>query len=336
MADEKASMTKEEQQYFDSRGEAGPEKEEIDAEKPIEELKEELKTESTKPEKIKGTLKAKKAEKENEEQKTEESEARPAKDPKEEQIEKLNAALREQRSEERERERRTEARLQQLQDAVLKKSEPVQQPPEDAMPDPDKDAMGALKYLLKKQQEIGEFTTQTRQDQERAVAVKGIMGEAGRLEAEYLKQQPDYDSATGASPTYNEASAFLLTMRRSELQATGAYNPMQIQQIVTQEAIGLAAQALQNGKNPGEVVMNVAKARGFAPKPKQAAETEEEKIARIAKGQEQGFSLGQAAGSKAPNNSKLDAKTIVNMPDDQFTALLEKAKKSDLRALMGD
>jgi hypothetical protein len=37
-----------------------------------------------------------------------------------------------------------------------------------------------------------------------------------------------------------------------------------------------------------------------------------------------------------PNNKGFDAKTIANMSDDGVSALLGKAKKSELRALMGD
>ena len=88
--------------------------------------------------------------------------------------------------------------------------------------------------------------------------------------------------------------------------------------------------------------MDVAGARGFVPKaktpviPKEPVETEQEKLIRIAKVQEAGFSLSQAAGSKAPSGKGLGAKTLANMSDDDFTAFVDKAKKSDLRALMGD
>jgi hypothetical protein len=91
----------------------------------------------------------------------------------------------------------------------------------------------------------------------------------------YLRTLPDFNAESGASPTYNEASAFLISQRRAELAATGAYNPLQITQPIQQEAIGLSAQALQAGRNPAQVVMDVAKARGFAPKRKQAAQPRE-------------------------------------------------------------
>jgi hypothetical protein len=38
----------------------------------------------------------------------------------------------------------------------------------------------------------------------------------------------------------------------------------------------------------------------------------------------------------APYNKELDAKTLANMSEEDFTAFVDKAKKSDLRELMGD
>jgi hypothetical protein len=260
-----------------------------------------------------------------------------------EQIDNLNAALREERQARKDIETRTTQRLQQLQDALIARQQPEQpkQQPQE-MPDPEKDPMGALKHLLAKARETDQVQAVTVQETQRRQQEQRIMGEASRMEMEYLSTMPDYDATTRASATYNEASAFLVNMRRAELAAIGSYNPVQINQMVASEAIGLAAQALQGNRNPAQVVMEVAKARGFTPKPKgqaqppAAAETETERLARIAKGQEAGFSLGQGSGSRAPVKNGFDAKTIANMSEDDFTAFLEKAKKSDLRGLMGD
>jgi hypothetical protein len=157
---------------------------------------------------------------------------------------------------------------------------------------------------------------------------------------EFLREQPDFDAASGHSPSYNEASAFLVNMRRAELQAVGGYNSVQINLIISQEAIGLASQALQAGRNPARVVLDVAKARGFTCKPKEAPaaqappETEQQRIARIAKGAGSWF---PAARRPARRQTKgFDAKALANMSDDGFTAFLDKAKKSDLRGLVGD
>lgn len=326
MADESVNLTPDEQKFFDTKGAEAPaeQSKEVANEKPAEPVVVEKAAKSAK-----GRPKAEAA---AEPQLEEAPEPQAVKDTKDDQIEKVNRALRESREELKREREVTNARLAQLQEAMAK---PVEQAAPEEMPDPEKDAMGALKFLLKEQQKVKEYQGQTQAERERATAHQAVMSEAGRQENEFLKTQPDFDATTGTSPTYNEASAFLLNMRRAELQALG-FDPQKIQKTVTEEALGLAATALQNRQNPAEIVMNLAKARGFAAKPKAPAETEQQKIDRIAKGQEAGFSIGQAAGSKVPNNSALDAKTLAKMSDEDFTAFLAKAKKSSLRELMGD
>jgi hypothetical protein len=332
MPDNYATLNEDEQKYFDTEGAETPQ--EQSGEKPVVE-KAPVAKKTSKAAKLAPEVKAEEAP----------AEAEVAPEPvkktaEQEQIDNLNAALRQERAEAKERERRTDDRLRQLQEAMKpKEASPQVQPQE--IPDPDKDPMGALKALLAQAREAKQTQTLTAQEVERQQQTQRIMGDASRMEYEYLATLPDYDANSRVSPTYNEASAYLVNMRRAELNAIGSYNPMQINQMISQEAIGLAAQAIQGGRNPAQVVMEIAKARGFAPKAKvQAvetpAETEQEKITRIAKGQEAGFSLGQAAGGRAPNNSKLDAKSIANMSDEAFQAFVDKAKKSELRAIMGD
>jgi len=319
MVDNSVALSAEEQEFFDSKGETAPE-----IEKPVEKApvaKETKKTGKTTREVPRET------------EPTEETVV--TKTPAEEKAENLEMALREERRLRAESERRTEERLRLLQEVVTSKPKPEVQP--EVIPDPDKDAMGALKYLLQKtrQGEQQQHTTAMQQEMQRQS--QAVMGEAARMENDYLRQQPDYDANTGVSQTYNEASGFLVNMRKAELAATGSYNPVQINQILANEAIQLADNALRTGKNPAQVVMDIAKARGFKPIPKQAAETEQEKINRIAKGQEAGFSLSQATGSKASSAGKgLDAKTIATMSDEDFSAFVAKAKKSDLRQIFGD
>jgi hypothetical protein len=69
------------------------------------------------------------------------------------------------------------------------------------------------------------------------------------------------------------------------LNAIGAYNPVQINQTIQRDAVGLVAQALCAGSNQDRVVMGVAKARGFTPGPKAAApvETEQKKQLELKK-----------------------------------------------------
>lgn len=319
------ALSADEQKFFDSKGETDVSRETVVEETPkvAEEAVIEKKTEKQ----VKAKAPVKKSQVQEVEN-TEEPAETPVKEENSE-VTNLKAALKQARIEQRESERRTEERLRQLQSiAEAKKNEA----PIEEMPDPDRDALGAVKFLMKKVQTNEQQTIQQQQTHQ---ATQHIISEAGKREMEYLQDLEDFNPTTRTSETYNQASTFLMNMRKNELEAVG-YNPQQIAQIIHNEKITLAANVMQNGRNPAETIMAIAKARGFAAKPKVEAETEQQKIARIAKGQEQGFSIGQASGSKAPNNSKLDAKTLATMSDEEFTAFMSKASKSSLRSVFGD
>lgn len=329
MPDPNVQLSNDEQNYFDTRGE-----ETVDAPK-VEAPKVEETTVATEPKIAKKQSRISKSETVSEPVENEQPVV--TKTPHEEQIENLNIALKQERQEAKERDRRTEERLRLLQSVVEQRQAPQVQQQQETIPDVDKDPLGTLKYVVGKIRQGDQTQQQTQQQQQEQFYRQQIVGEASRMEAEFLSQQPDFDASTRTSPTYNEASNFLVTMRKAELTATGSYNPMQINQILVNETVELARQSLQNGRNPAQVIYDIAKARGFAPKAKAAPqETESEKISRIAKGQEAGFSLSQAGGSKAPANKGLDAKSLATMSEDDFNSFMAKAKKSELRSLFGD
>jgi hypothetical protein len=93
----------------------------------------------------------------------------------------------------------------------------------------------------------------------------------------------------------------------------------------------LAPEVLQTGRNPAKFILEITKVTGFAPKPKEQpaipAETEHEKLARIAKGQEAGFSPSRAGGSKAPNSKGIDGKSLANTSDDDLSAFFNNVKE---------
>lgn len=333
------AMSEEEQKYFDTRGEEAPV-----VEKTTEIVKEEPKTaprEVITKKELKQTKKSKEVSAEPEPEP--ETEAEPVTRTSEQiETDNLKAALKEERRLRAENERRTDERLRLLQQAAEQKTQPPA-PQAEPIPDAEKDPLGVLKYLLNKTIQ-GEQTQQVTQQQVDANnQQRQLMVRSAQLEREYLSKQPDFDAVSGQSAAYNEASMHLMNSRRSELMAMGyddfgdpAKGILPINQIIGQEAIGLAQRAIQLGRNPAELVMENSKLRGYTQKTKAPVETEQEKITRISKGQEVGFSLGQATGSKAPVNKGLDAKSLATMTDEDFTAFMAKAKKSDMRSLFGD
>lgn len=328
MPDPNVQLSTDEQSYFDTKGET-----EV---KNVEQVIEQPKVEE-KPAVAKQIKKVGKTSKETSEivETPETTSEVITKTPDQEKAENLEAALREERRTRAENERKTDERLRLLQTVIEQKQQTPTQPQE-AIPDVEKDPLGTLKFLFKEVREGKQNKQLNTQQVEERQHNQRIMGEAGRMEMEFLAQQPDYDVTTKQSASYNDASSFLVNMRKAELAATGAYNPMQINELIASEAINLAKQAIQGGRNPAQVVLDIAKARGFKTSPKQVTETEAEKISRIAKGQEAGFSLSQASGSKGPVNKGMDAKTLATMSEDDFTNFLEKAKKSELKELFGN
>ena len=139
-----------------------------------------------------------------------------------------------------------------------------------------------------------------------------------------------------ATPDYQEAFQYVRQMRDQELEAMGYADPGQRQQIIQNDALQIAAQALQQNKNAAEVVYKIAKSRGFAGgKPPPSApipasqQPDAQKIAKIARGQEAGQSLGQVNGSSP---AELSIEGVLKMSDKDFA---KWATEDNFRKLAG-
>lgn len=189
-----------------------------------------------------------------------------------------------------------------------------------SMPDPDKDALGALKYATQQltdlQQQNERFTQQQQQQEVSRIA----------QQAAYQEQQ-----FTAITPDYQDASGFLLNSRARELEAFGA-SPQQIQQQIEMEKFQLAQQALQSGRNPAEMVYTMAKLRGYAAK---VAPVTQDNIDRISQGQKANTSLSNINGTSV-NTKGLSGADIAKLPEDEFQKLMASMTKAQQRAAFGD
>lgn len=147
-------------------------------------------------------------------------------------------------------------------------------------------------------------------------------GETSRQE-QLVRQQTQVaeQEFTKASPDYVDAVAHLQKVIDSNLQVMGYDDPAARAQILQQQALGLAQQALKSGKNPAELVYSMAKNYGYQPKKVEAKE--ETKIEQIKKGQESSQSLGSGGKADIP----LTLKSLEAMDDDDFAALVEDDKR---------
>ncbi len=209
----------------------------------------------------------------------------------------------------------------------LAASAPAVEPVKREMPDPEKDMVGAVRMTAEEVKVLSDFKRQLEAQAAQSQAIQAVMGHASQLETRFAQDAPDYQAA----------SEFLRTSRAQELSAFGL-DQFRVRQILAAEKLQLAHAALQQGRNPAEIVYALAKMRGYAPKAPAAqaaagGEGEAAKLARIAKGQEAGASLGAASGA-APGKTGIEA--LLAMSDAEFATALGKMSVDQLRQHFGN
>lgn len=233
---------------------------------------------------------------------------------------------------ERQKRQTTEAELQKAREELAKfngRFETLQQlaqqtkapaqTQEVTVPDVNVDPVGHFKALYEQSQNKINDLDRWRQTQEGERTAMNNVQQLTRIalghEAEFAKKTPDYQ----------DAAAYVRQMRDQELDYMGYKDPAVRQQIIQQDALQIAAQALQGNLNAAEVVYNIAKSRGYAAKapapaaPPAPAEpsADAKKIATVAKGQAASQSLGQVNGSSVPETS---VQALLQMSDTDFEA----------------
>lgn len=110
----------------------------------------------------------------------------------------------------------------------------------------------ALKMTAAEVKVLSDFKRQLEAGQAAALETQNVLDKTLELEQEFGQATPDY----------NAASTYLRNSRAAELQAHGL-SRSRIQQILAEEAINMAAAALQRGENPAKVIYAAAKSRGY-------------------------------------------------------------------------
>lgn len=208
----------------------------------------------------------------------------------------------------------------------------ARQPNKTEIPDPEKNALEALKYNSEKIKQFESWQKQESEKQQVAQQISTVWNKAAADEIEFTKANPDY----------NDAGAYLRNLRANQLAAMGK-NQQEIILDMQQNMLGLAYQAQQSGKNVGEFIYTLAKASGYAkkdiPANGQAAQvnptSDAEKIARIAEGQRANASLSDVSG-KGPNTNPLTAQSLAKMDEKEFGELLKKMSKKEQQAYFGN
>lgn len=204
---------------------------------------------------------------------------------------------------------------------------PAAEPPK--VPNPEEDIFGYAKHLEQQIADLKSGLERTAQET--------------REEREFKAVRDDYiadlNRFGAQEPAFADAFRFIAQTRAAELKALGATDA-QIPQMLGKEELDVAIAARQRGVSPAELLFQVAKARGFAPKaPEPApapaaapAETAAQRAERVAAGQAgPGKSLSVAGGAPA---GEVTFEMLASMNERDFEAFATKNPEK-LARLMG-
>lgn len=239
----------------------------------------------------------------------------------------------------RERYARGDERLRLLTEAMNRPAAPAAAAEAPAEPpkkiDPAEDIFGAYAQL---QQELEAIRSgQTQQTEAMKKQEQDRQEEAARDQV-ITTYRADIQAAATADPTFVDAYRHLINGRVSEMKLLG-YSDTDAVAAVNAEEFALVQSALQRGQSPAQVVLQLAKGRGFVAKAAEPApelakpqETAAEKAARVAAGQAgPGKSLSAAGGAPA---GELTLEMLSSMSEAEFEKVLA-SNPSRVRALMG-
>ena len=236
------------------------------------------------------------------------------------------AALHEERkrrqelSEAIQKEREMRARIEERAKAILEMQQKQEKPQEPKL-DPEEQPFDYMKHL-------GEDVSQLRQQMEAERAQMQQMQQMQQIIQYGNDQAARFRQQTGPE-IYDKAFEHVYNARKTEIMALG-YDENQANQVLQQEMQAAIVQAVQRNINPGQMLMDFAKARGFNPETK--AHTD--KAAVIEDGQKKMKGLG---GSGKRVKAGLSVEDLANMPEEEFQRLVNSGKvsESDLNKLLG-
>lgn len=233
------------------------------------------------------------------------------------------------------REREERVRLDERTNALLERLRGVQQAPaapqQPVQPEPvrqltpDEDVFGWAEQTGKTVESLAQKLERLERGEQQRQTVQHVVEAVQHYEQQFAKDKPDY----------TDAAVYLKQARTRELMAFGLPEA-QARAQVSQEMLRFAHDTLQRRQNPAETVYKWAEARGYAkaaPEPAKEDAGPVERIARTAEAQARSRSL--SGGGGAPADTKIDARSLLRMSEDEF-AKFSEANKSDLdRILMG-
>lgn len=241
------------------------------------------------------------------------------------------SALHEERGRRREEQKRSRDLETQLAELRGKFSiiERINAPPQQTAPDPETDFLGAVRHqgetVAQLQKRLDDQEAARKAEQDQAKQTQSLISGYSAAAAEFEQRTPDFKAA------YQH----LLHSRVQELSALG-YDGEAIRQTLQNEEMAIAQTAFRNERNPGEVIYELAKHRGYVkkaePPPGGGKGSAADKLDTIERGQGLHKSLSSTGGSSGDVEMTADA--LLKMPMDEFEAWCAK-NPAKAKRLMG-
>jgi hypothetical protein len=197
--------------------------------------------------------------------------------------------------------------------------ETAAKPKDDPGPDPSTDPLGAMMHQIntvaKTLGTVQQQLVETQQQQAQQAQIAQFQNSIKDVAADFTKKVADYP----------DAYAHLKTVQIEDMRSLG-FSEAQIRQALQQGEVNVAQNALRAGKNPAQVMYEMAKRHGYVPKAGGKDDgtgdgtSAAAKIAAIKKGTQAGGGPGKGA----------------NPPADVTLETLKTASNSDLDALVRD
>jgi DNA repair ATPase RecN len=184
--------------------------------------------------------------------------------------------------------------------------------PKIEIPDPDTDPLGAMMHQLnsvnKTVQDLQAKLTEQRQQQEQQQQLTEFQASMRNLRDEYIKTTPDFQAA------YDH----LRSARTEDMKALGIPDA-QIQQALLRDELIVAQNAIQQGKNPAEIMYQMSKRHGFNPSSvKQPVQQSTTKLDILQRGQQSSKQLA----ATPPSNDDITLDTLKNASEADLNKLV--------------
>ena len=216
-----------------------------------------------------------------------------------------------------------------LQVEAMRQQQQPPQPPQHQIPPFEEDPLTHMKERLKQVDAVEQTQRMMMQQQVQHNQLNQIRQVIDHTESTFRKEHPDYDMAIN----------HLTNFRRQELAELGVTNPVQVNQILAQNALGLWQQATVSGKNPPEVAYALAQKYGYKPaqvavpeaqvqQAQQQVQTQQDKdLQTIAAGQQAAAKTLSGAG-KTTNDTEISIQAMLDASPEDFDKMWKEKFKN--------